>query len=163
MLNKLVKGLVDLIYGTGKVRKRYEQAHPDEQVIAADAAKGIITKQDQEITRGTDWVTSQRAVIMLTTKNLICGKWSIPLEEIQSSQLLKFRSLFGNGAVLKLQTVDGTNYQFGMQINPEWTEQQIIPLNYEQVKIKNSPFSIIVRIIAIGYLIYWVYDRFIAR
>ena len=87
----------------------------------------------------------------------------IQLEQIQSSQLLKFKSLFGDGVVLKLQTIDGTNYQFGMQINPEWIEQEVIPLAYEQAKIKHSPFSVIVRIIAISYLIYWVYERFITN
>jgi hypothetical protein len=163
MLNKLMKGLVDSIYGTGRVRRKYEQANPDEKVLAADASKGIITNQDQGITRGTDWVTSQRAVVLLTSKKIKCGKWTIPIEQIQSAQLLKFRSLFGDGAVLKLQTVDGTNYQFGMQINPEWIEQQVIPLTYEQAKIKHSPFSIAVRVIAVGYLIYWTYERFIAN
>ena len=163
MLSKLMKGLVDLIYATGRVRRKYEQSHPDEKVLAADASKGIITKQDQGITRGTDWVTSQRAVLMLTSNKIVCGKWTIPIEQIQSTQLLKFRSLFGDGAVLKLQTSDGTNYQFGMQVNPEWTNQQVIPLSYVQSKIKHSPFSIAVRVIAIGYLIYWLYKRFIAN
>ena len=158
-----MKGLVDLIYGTERVRRKYEETNPDEKVVAADAAKGIITNQDQAITRGTDWITSQRAIVLLTSKRVVCGKWKIPIEQIQSSQLLKFRSLFGEGAVLKLQTVDGTNYQFGMQINPEWTEQQIIPLTYEQAKIKHSAFSVIVRIVAIGYLIYWAYERFLSN
>ena len=162
MLSKLLKGLVDLIYGTGRTKRKYEQAHPDEQVVAADASKGIITKQDQDITRGTDWVTSQRAVLMLTTRKIVCGKWIIPVEQIRSAQLLKFRSLFGEGAVLKIQTLEGTNYQFGMQINPEWTVQKIIPLSYEEVKIKHSFLSIAMRVIVIGYLIYWGYERFIA-
>ena len=104
-----MKGLVDLIYGTERVRRKYEETNPDEKVVAADAAKGIITNQDQAITRGTDWITSQRAIVLLTSKRVVCGKWKIPIEQIQSSQLLKFRSLFGEGAVLKLQTVDGTN------------------------------------------------------
>jgi hypothetical protein len=163
MLNKLMKGFVDLIYGTGRVRRKYEQTNPDEKVLAADASKGIITNHDQGITRGADWVTSQRAVLLLTSNKVVCGKWTIPIEQIQSTQLLKFRSLFGDGAVLKLQTVDGTNYQFGMQINPEWIDQQVIPLTYEQTKIKHSPFSIAIRVIAVGYLIYWAYERFIAN
>lgn len=158
-----MKGFVDLVYGTGRARRKYEQSNPNEKVLAADASKGIITSQDQGITRGTDWVTSQRAVLMLTSSKLVCGKWTIPIEQIQSTQLLKFRSLFGDGAVLKVQATDGTNYQFGMQINPEWVEQQVIPLSYEKAQIKHSPFSIAVRVIAIGYLIYWIYERFIAN
>lgn len=158
-----MKGLVDLIYGTGRVRREYEQSHPDEKVLAADASKGIIKNQNQGVIRGTDWVSSQRSVLLLTSKKVVCGKWTIPIDQIQSAQLLKFRSLFGDGAVLKFQAEDGTHYQFGMQINPEWTEQQIIPLSYEQAQIKHSTFSIALRVIAFGYLVYWVYERFIAN
>lgn len=162
MLNKLMKGLVDLIYGTKRVRKKYEESNPGEKVVASDASKGITTTQEQAITRGTDWVTSQRAVLLLTNNNIICGKWTIPIDQIKSSELLKFSSLFGDGAVLKIQTNEGINYQFGMQINPEWTEQQVIPLTYKQAKIKHSTLSIAIRVIAVTYLIYWMYEQFIA-
>lgn len=157
-----MKRLVDLIYGTERARRKYELSNPEEKVIAADASKGIITEQDQDVTRGANWVISQRAVVMLTSSKIVCGKWTIPIEQIKSSRLLKIRSLFGDGAILKIQTVEGTNYQFGMQINPEWTEQQVIPLSYEQAKIKYSPFSIAARVIVIGYLLYWIYERFVA-
>ena len=83
--------------------------------------------------------------------------------QLQSNKFSQFRSLFGDGAVLKLQTVDGTNYQFGMQINPECTQQKVIRLSYEQTKIKHLPFSIAVRVLAIGYLVYWAFERFIAN
>jgi len=158
-----MKGLVDLIYGAGNIRSKYEQSNSGVQVLAADASKGIITKQDGRVTRGADWVISQRAVLMLTSKEIVCGKWTIPIDQIQSSQLLKIRSLFGGGAVLKIQTTEGTDCQFGMQINSEWIEQKIIPLTYEQAKINHSPFSTAVRIIAIGCLIYWAYERYIAN
>jgi hypothetical protein len=162
MLNKLMKKLVDLIYGTERVRRNYEQANPEERIIAADGSKGIITENDQDIIRGANWVTSQRAVLLLTNRKIVCGKWIIPFEQIKSSRLLKIRSMFGDGAVLKIQTIEGTNYQFGMQVNPEWTNQQAIPLSYEEVKIKHSPFSIALRVIVVGSLIYWVFEKFIA-
>jgi len=128
--------------------------------LACDASKGIITSKNEDIIKGTNWVTSQRAVVMLTNSRIICGKWIIPIEEIQSSQLLKISSLFGNGMVLKIQTADNKHYQFGMQFNPEWTEQKVLPLTLEKTKVKYSTFSIAVRIIAIGYLIYWAYNKF---
>lgn len=121
MINQLLKGLVDLIYGTGRARRKFERNSPNEKVLAADASKGIVTTTNQDIQRGLDWVTSQRAVVMLTEKKLVCGKWIIPLDNISTAQLLKINSLFGGGQVLKVQTMDDKNYQFGMQINPEWT------------------------------------------
>lgn len=62
-------------------------------------------------------------------------------------------SLFRSGQVLKVQTTDDKNYQFGMQLNPEWTSQQRLPFTLEKGEVKNSAFSIIARLIAVGYLI----------
>ena len=163
MINQLLKGLVDLIYGTGRVRRKFEQANPNEKVLAADASKVIVTTTNQDIQRGLDWVTSQRAVVLLTENKIVCGKWSISLDEITTAQLLKIKSLFGGGQVLKVQTTDDKNYQFGMQLNPEWINQQRLPLTFEKGQVKHSAFSIIVRLIVIGYLIYWLYERFIVN
>ena len=163
MINKLMKGFIDLIYGTGRIRRNYQESNPGEKVLAADASKGIVTTSNTEIVRGANWVTSQRSVLMLTSSRIICGKWTIPIDQIRSNQLLRITSLFGDGAVLKIQTKDGKNYQFGMQLNPEWTQQQVIPMRLEKAEVKNSVFSIVVRVIAIGYILYWLYGKFMAN
>jgi hypothetical protein len=163
MINHILKGLVDIIYGTVRARRKFELDNPNERVLAADASKGIVTTTNQDIQRGLDWVTSQRAVVMLTDKKIICGKWTIPLDTISKAQLFKINSLFGGGQVLKVQTTDDKNYQFGMQLNPEWTNQQRLPLTLENGQVKYSAFSVIVRLIAVGYLIYWLYERFISN
>jgi hypothetical protein len=162
MINQIIKGLVNLIYGTSRARRKFERENPNEKVLAAGASKGIVTTSNQDIQRGLDWVTSQRAVILLTEKKLVCGKWTIPLEAISKAQLLKINSLFGGGQVLKVQTTDGKNYQFGMQLNHEWDNQQQLPLTIEKGQLKYSAFSMIIRLIAIGFLIYLIYERFIA-
>jgi hypothetical protein len=163
MLNKLMKEFVDLLYGTARIRRNYEESNPDEKVLAADASKGIVTIGKTDVVRGATWVTSQRSVLMLTNSKIICGKWTIPIDEIQSTQLLEVTSIFGDGAVLKVQTKHGKNYQFGMQVNPEWTQQQVVPLRPEKAKVKNSVFSIVVRVAAIGYILYWLYGKFVAN
>ncbi|POY37965.1 hypothetical protein C3K47_05425 [Solitalea longa] len=161
MINQLLKGLVDLIYGTRRVRRKYQLDNPTEKVFAADACKGIMTTSNQDIQHGLDWMISQRAVIMLTNKKIVCGKWTILLDNIISIQLLKINSLLGGGQVLKIQTKEGKNYQFGMQLNPEWTNQQVLQLTLEKGQIKHSPLSVIIRLAAIGCLIYWFYESFI--
>lgn len=163
MMNQLLKGLVDIIYGTGRARRKFELNNPNEKVLAADASKSIVTTTNQDIQRGLDWVASQRAVVMLTDQKIVCGKWTIPLDTISKVQLLKINSLFGGGQVLKVQTTDDKNYQFGMQLNPEWTSQQRLPMTLEKGRVNHTAFSIIVRLIAAGYLIYWIYMRFIAN
>ena len=163
MINRLLKGIVDFVYGTEKARLKFEFENPTEKVLAADASKGIVATTNQDIQRGLDWVTSQRAVVLLTEKKIVCGKWTIPLDAVSSAQLVKFNSLFGGGQVLKIHTTDDRHYQFGMQINPEWTNQQMLPLTFEKKQIKHSFFSVFVRIIAIVYLIYLVYEQFFSN
>ncbi|GAB3653690.1 hypothetical protein GCM10028791_23910 [Echinicola sediminis] len=97
---------------------------------------------------------------MLTDKKIVCGKWTIPLDTIATAELMKINSLFGGGQVLKVQTTDHKHYQFGMQFNPEWTSQQQLPLTLEKGQVKHSVFSITVRLIAVGYLVYWLYKRY---
>jgi len=158
VFDKMMKGFVDIVYMTGRARRKFERDNPNEKVFAADASKGIVTEYNQDIKHGLDWVTSQRAVILLTDKKIVCGKWTILLDAISDIQL----STYGSGQVLKIQTKDGTNYQFGMQINPEWTNQQILPLTLEKGQVNYSSFRIIVRLILFGYIIYWFYRHFIS-
>lgn len=160
MINGLQKGLVDLIYGVGPAKTKYEKENPTEKVVAADGSKAITTTEDKDIERGLDWVGSKRAVVMLTNKRLKCDNWDIPLENIETAKLVKLNSFFGDGQLLKIKTKDNTYYQFGMQFNPEWTDQIALPLTLEQGKIKTSTFSFIIRLVAIGYLIYWILSRF---
>ena len=163
MKNQLLKGLVDLIYGTRRVTRKFQLDNPNEKVLAADASKGIVTTSNQDVQRGLNWVTSQRAVVLLTDTKIVCGKWTIPLDTISKAELLKINSLFGGGQVLKVQTTDEKFYQFGMQQNPEWTNQQRLPLTLENGHVRNSVFSVVVRIIAVAYLLYWLYERFIVK
>lgn len=157
-MDKILKALVDLIYGTNSKRKRFESQN-NESVIAADASKGIITKQNDNITRGADWIVSQRAVILLTEKQIVCGKWQIPIDNITNATLVKIKSLFGGGQVLKIDTNDNESYQFGMQVNDEWINQNTLNLTVENGKVKTSPFSWIIRIVAVGYLIYLLLQK----
>lgn len=157
-MDKVLKAFVDLIYGTNSTRKRFGSQNK-ERVIAADASKGIITKQNNDITRGADWIVSQRAVILLTEKQIVCGKWQIPIDNISKATLVKIKSLLGGGQVLKIDTKNNESYQFGMQANDEWINQNILELTVENGKVKTSTFSWIIRIVAGGYLIYLLLQK----
>lgn len=160
MINKLLKGLVDLIYGVERVKTNYSRINPTEKILAADGSKGITTKGTKGIESGFDWVTSQRAVVLLTNKKIKCGQWEIPLENIETAQLLKINSLFIPGQVLKLKTKDDNHYQFGMQFNPDWINQTVLPLTLEQGHVKTSTFSLMTRLILVGFIIYWLLGKF---
>ena len=155
----ILKKITDFIYGTQRVKRKYLSEHPDEKVFAADASKGILTKGESGIIRGFDWVTSQRAVVLLTDKRIKCGKWDISIDKIADAKLVKINSTFGSGQVLKIHTTDDDNFQFGTQMNHEWTTQKVLPLTFEKGKLKYSLFSIIIRIILLAYVIYWIIEK----
>ena len=152
---QILKKIIDFIYGTKYVKRKFIASHANEEIIACDASKGIITKSNTNIKRSLNWVTSQRAVILLTNKRIKCGKWDILLDDIISAQLVKIRTTFGPGQVIKIITKDGSNFQFGMQANEAWSNQTVLPLTIEKGKLKFSVFSIIIRLIIVGYIIYW--------
>jgi hypothetical protein len=156
---EILKKITDFIYNTGKVKRKYLTDYPDERILAADASKGIITKGNEEVQRNSAWITSQRAVLLLTNKRIKCGKWNIPLDNINAAQLAKIQTTFGPGQVLKIETKDQVNYQFGMQMNREWTEQTVLPLTLVNEKLKFSLFSLVIRLLLLGYLIYWIIAR----
>jgi hypothetical protein len=160
MFNFLLKRLVDFIYGTNRAKKKYQLKNPNEKILACDASKGIITNKNEHIEKGTKWVTSQRAIIILTEHKIVCGKWEIPIDTIKKIELFKIKSLIADGMVLKIQTLEDKHYQFGMQMNDEWLNQKTISLTLEETKVKYSKYSIIVRIIAVGYISYIIYTRF---
>lgn len=156
------KRMVDFIYPTNRVKRKYLLKNPTETVLASDACKGIVTSKNKDIQRDASWITAQRAVILLTDKNIVCGKWIIPLEDVRSAHLITFSSLLtGKGQVLKIQTKDDKFYQFGMEYNREWTNQSILPMTTEKGEVKYSTFSIILRVLIIGLLIYWIYEKFV--
>lgn len=161
MIYRILKAIVDFLSGTDTVRKNYERNNAGEHVWAADASKGIEYVGEQEIKYGPAWVTSQRAVILLTDYKIICGKWIIPLDQISTARLVQVNSLFGAAQILKIQALNGKSYQFGMQVNPEWTSQNVLPLILEKGQMQYSIFSVLMRLVIIAYFFYWVYIRFI--
>ncbi|MBQ7823898.1 MAG: hypothetical protein IJ338_06975 [Bacteroidaceae bacterium] len=154
MINQILKHFIDFIYGTKKIERRFKAEHPNETVLASDACKGISPNQDKDVKGGSDWITAQRAVILLTDKRIVCGKWDIPLCSITDAHLIEYSSLFSSGQVLKIQTENGKFYQFGMQKNPEWINQSALPLSLEKGQSTNSVFRFLFWLIILGYLAY---------
>lgn len=108
---------------------------------------------------GFNWVVSRRAVAILTDKRIKCGDWEIPLASITKSELIKIRGLISTGQLLHITTDKNEGYQFGMQLNPDWMNQNVLPLQLINKKIKISLYSWVIRILIIAYLGYWVINK----
>ena len=73
--------------------------------------------------------------------------------------LYEGRQMFIPFKLLAVRTQD-TIYQFGF--NPWCGIAPHLPFECERerIRLRYSPFSIVVRVVAVGYLLYWLWGRF---
>lgn len=73
--------------------------------------------------------------------------------------LFKSKQWFIPVSVLRVRTADGA-YQFGF--NPWCRIEAHLPFETttERVQLSYSPFSLLIRLALVGYLVYWLWTRF---
>ncbi len=156
MLNRLTQ----LLYRTGARRRAFERAHPDEPVLAAGATKAVRAKADSPVQRGARWVVARRAVLLATEQRLVCGDWEIPVEEIERAAVVRFRSTFSRGLVLKIATKGGEHYQFGLNLDDVWLEKLPFEAEVHSAPLRSSVFSVVIRLFLIAYLAWMAWRYF---
>jgi len=147
MLDRII---VNTLYLVPLQVNKFKKQHPDIEVLIADATKARRVKSNEEVQYEMGWATARRSILMLTTSGLFCGDWTIPLSNIQDATLLHI----SGGSLLKVSTTDGLHYQFGLQRNPAWEEQKVLPLNVQQGALKFSKTSFILRLLILAWLAY---------
>lgn len=152
--------IIDFIYRTNGVKTNYQQKHLSEKVLIASGCKAITTTSNQDIKHGVNWATSRRAVLLLTDKNLVCGNWTIPLENISTAVLVSFSTILGKGQVLKIETKDAAHYQFGMMRNTAWENQGVLPLSVKKGKVGYTLISVLARVFLVLWICYHLYRYF---
>jgi hypothetical protein len=152
--------ITDLLYGVNSRVKKIKKLYPDENILAASATKAIQTTNDS-VVRGFEWVIAKRAVLILTDKKIICGKWKFNLNDVEKAKLLKFSSFPIAGAALLIKMKDGSGYQFGLNSAEKWESQDTLELEIENTKMKYSLYSIVARAILIIIFLKYIFDNFI--
>jgi hypothetical protein len=155
MIDKLMKFLLDFVYRTKKKAKQYLKDNPTETIIAIDVAKGIFTENVQYFDYGDEWEYAKSATIILTNKKIVFNnyrdncQWVILIEDVTIAKLNSFINGFGYFQVLRIEVKNGESYQFGMQLNNEWTQQTTLPLELEKHGLTHFKLAII-------HLILWI-------
>ena len=158
VLNAMSRILVNTLYRVPGRVKRFQEQIPDTQVLAAGATKARKMTADSEPRYEAGWATAKRDVLILTTTSLYCGDWVIPLETVQEATLLQI----AGGSLLKVSTLDGLHYQFGLSRDPAWAAQTALPLAIHVSELRLSRFSLIVRLILLIWL-GWSFSQDIAQ
>lgn len=114
------------------------------------------TAEGDQRKHGPNWVVSRRGSLKVFEDHLECGDWQIAYSEIDKAVLYSFRSFFLRlpGYILTVDTKDKT-YHFGLNgWGDFWKGRLPLAVEREKGKLQFSWFSILVRVILVGYLGY---------
>ena len=152
MLNRFFLGLMNAMYNVGGAVRRFMEQHPDEQILAAGASKARRMPEEKEVAYGAGWIVARRAPVILSDQRLMCGDWDILLAKIKYAEMMTLSGLFSKSLVIKVADDSGNHYQFGVQYDPAWLEQNALSFKQVEGKIELSLFSIGLRVVVFGYL-----------
>ena len=115
-------------------------------------------RESGEIRYSANWITSKRTFYSVYDDRIEIGSWKVPFDEIKDIILYKTKQMFIPVSVLAIQTAE-KNYQIGF--NPWVDPVKNIPIEVrtETTQLKYSAFSLVIRLIAFGYLIYLAWDK----
>lgn len=118
------------------------------------------TAEGDQMRYGPNWLFSRRGMLKVFDDRLVCGDWSIPFSEISEATLYSYQSsFFIPGYVLKVQTAQKT-YHFGLNGSAYWKGDLPFPVKREKSNLGYSPFSVVVRVLAVVCLVYWLWSKF---
>ncbi|MBM4032530.1 MAG: hypothetical protein FJ291_12195 [Planctomycetes bacterium] len=117
------------------------------------------TAEGEEIRFSLNWIVSRRGILRVMPDALVCGDWTIPYQDIDEAVLFSLWGLFVPGYVLRIRS-RGRIYQFGLNWNPFWKRELPFPVRRQKGKLQHSGFSIVVRLVFVGYLIYFAWKCF---
>jgi len=160
MWTKFCRFLANLFLLVGRKEKKFKEDYPNDEVIASGGAKAIVSEEEQEVSRGKQWAGAKRSALILSDKRLVCGDWEINLNDVNEASIIEFKSFLSKSLILKIRTEEGKNYQFGLQYDPAWTKQEVLPLKIEESKVKFSMFSIVARLLLVIFIINLIFDIF---
>jgi len=109
--------------------------------------------------RSQNWVTSRHAWFKIFKDRVECGDWLISFSAVKEAIVYKTRSLFLPVSVLQIKTANQI-YQFGFY--PWANPMKHVTFDYaeEKVKLRHSPFSVMLRLILVLYLVYLLWERY---
>ena len=104
------------------------------------------------------WITSRRAQLRVFEDRLECGDWTILSSQIEKAELFKTRSGLMPCYILKILTGE-QSYQFGLNPSKYWKTELPFPVDRTEGKLKYSKFSVIIRILLVGVIIWHFFLR----
>ncbi|MCL2117805.1 MAG: hypothetical protein FWH27_05175 [Planctomycetaceae bacterium] len=138
------------------------------ELIHQCMTKGVIAEGDQ-LQHGPNWLLARRGKLKLYQDRLECGNWRIEYRDVKKATLYAVRQYVIvipiPGYVLKVETEDQT-YYFGLNASKYWKKELPFPVERQKGRLRFSLFSVVVRLIFLGYIVYllwWMFFYFTQR
>ncbi len=119
------------------------------------------TAEGEDLRHSFNWMMARRGFLKVMPDALVCGDWRILYEEIDEAVLFHVKAILLPGFVLRVRT-KGKTYQFGLNWGSFWKKELPFPVARETAKLTYSRFSIAIRLILLAYIIYFMWEHFIA-
>lgn len=115
------------------------------------------TAEGDQLRYSPNWLIARRAILKIFDDHLECGNWTVDYATIRDAALYSVRSsLWLPGYVLRIETPDKT-YHFGLNWGSFWKGDLPFPARRERGRLGYSWFSVIYRIILLGFLLYFAW------
>ncbi|HBO45864.1 MAG TPA: hypothetical protein DD670_18455 [Planctomycetaceae bacterium] len=115
--------------------------------------------EGNQLKHGPNWIFARRAFLKVYEDRLECGDWLIRYEDIKDATLLSVRmNLVIPGYVLQVAT-DERVHHFGLNAGSFWKSELPFALTRAKGRLGYSLFSLTLRAILVGYLLYWLWQR----
>jgi hypothetical protein len=113
-----------------------------------------------QLKHGPNWILARRGRLKIFEDHLECGNWTIEYRDIKNATLYSVRQYIivipVPGYVLKIETEDKA-YHFGLNPNRYWKNELPFPVERQKGRLRFSLFSIAVRLIVLGYVVYFLW------
>jgi hypothetical protein len=114
--------------------------------------------EGEGVRHSLDWVFARRGILEVRPDALVCGDWVIPYSDIEESVLYSVRQTLIPGFVLVVRA-RGHIYQFGLNWGRFWSRELPFPVRRERARLGHSWFSVAVRVILLGLVVYSLWRR----
>jgi len=119
--------LMNILYGTKRVCKKFDKRNPNERIIVAGPSKVIVSKNRNNNPLELNWLISKRTNTILTDNLISFGENKIDKNAIKNVKITYFESFFN---LLSYQVIyfdyNNLHYYIGMGFSSKWENSPIV-------------------------------------
>jgi|GEM_PF-1208882 len=119
--------LINILYCTKRVCKKFDKRNPNERIIVAEPSKIVISKNRNNNPLELNWLLSKRTNTILTDNLISFGENKVDKNAIKNVKITYFKRFFN---LLSYQVIcfdyNNLHYYIGMGFSPKWKNSLLV-------------------------------------